>query len=330
MLCAVLASLGTVPVYADAVTEINWGDSQAAEAENNETVNVSELAAESKKDAGMCLALGNDLTSEQLATVLSLMELSQDDLEGCSIVKITNAQEHEYLDSYVNPSVIGTRALSSVLVKEMEEGHGVVVTTKNINYCTEGMYRNALLTAGVKDAEIVVAGPTSISGTAALIGALQAYDNMHGTDVTQTALDTALDELVTTGELADALGDSEEVSDMIAFVKAEIAGKKLDTKEEIEAVVVEAAKDYGVTLTDEEINKIINLMLKIKELGLDYNTLLDQAEDLYAKFGDKLSVKDLESLAQGDTGEIVKSAIGNFFTGVFDKVTGFIKGLIKS
>ena len=32
------------------------------------------------------------------------------------------------------------------MVTPAESGHGVMVTTQNINYCTTGMYRNALLT----------------------------------------------------------------------------------------------------------------------------------------------------------------------------------------
>ena len=72
----------------------------------------------------------------------------------------------------MDKSVIGSRALSSVLVEGKKDGNGIRVTTKNITYCTPGMYENALATAGIKDADIVVAGPFKISGTAALVGAI--------------------------------------------------------------------------------------------------------------------------------------------------------------
>ena len=115
---------------------------------------------------------------------------------------------------------------------------------------------------------------------------------------------------------------------MIAFIKAEIAGKELNTKEEIEEVVVQASTDYGVVLSEEEINQIVSLMLKIKDLGLDYNKLLDQAHDLYEKFGDKL---DLSSLTNGISNEtkleIIKASVGQFFTKIMDGITGFFKGL---
>ena len=119
---------------------------------------------------GTIIALGADLTPEQRATVLSLMGVSEEELSSYTVITITNSDEHQYLDAYLDSSVIGTKALSSVMVTPAESGHGVMVTTQNINYCTTGMYRNALLTAGVEDADILVVGPTEISGTAGLEG----------------------------------------------------------------------------------------------------------------------------------------------------------------
>lgn len=315
VLCLCMAILMTIlsimPVFADeSVTTITWGSDK------------------SSNDSKKYLALGADLSSEQLNTVIALMGLSAEDLDSCNVVYIDNATEHQYLDAYVGAGVIGTKSLSSVLVQPREEGYGVNVKTININYCTEGMYRNALLTAGVKNADITVVGPTPISGTAALIGALKAYEEMSGKDVTETSLDTALNELVTTGEIADVLGDSDQVEEMIAFIKAEIANKDLNTKEEIDAAVRQAVKDYGVTLTESEIKQIVDLMLKIKELGLDYNTLLDQAADLYSKYGDKLLTSDGD-LSSEVKGEIIKKAVGNFFTKTFEGIGSFFKGFLN-
>ena len=101
------------------------------------------------------IALGADLSAEQRATVLSLMDVTEADLANYQVVTITNDMEHQYLDAYMDASVIGSKSLSSVKIPPAESGHGVLVTTKNINYCTTGMYRNALLTAGVSDADIL-------------------------------------------------------------------------------------------------------------------------------------------------------------------------------
>ena len=138
------------------------------------------------------LALGADLTPQEQMKVLSLLGLSDINVDDYDIISITNADEHEYLDKYLDASIIGTRALSSVLVVGKEAGNGIHVTTKNISYCTEGMYRNALLTAGIEDADITVAGPFSISGTAALVGAIKAYETMTGEEIDDENLDAVI------------------------------------------------------------------------------------------------------------------------------------------
>ncbi|MCR5774799.1 MAG: DUF1002 domain-containing protein [Lachnospiraceae bacterium] len=277
------------------------------------------------------LALGSDLTQDQLAVVLSAMGLSGTDLSDYHVVYVTNAEEHQYLDQYISPAVIGTKSLSSVLVKPAESGHGINVSAYNIDYCTTGMYKNALLTAGVENADIIVAAPTQISGTAALIGALKAYADMKDESLDTTALDTSLNELVTTGQIEEALDGAtkQDVEEMIAFIKAEIAGKDLNTREEIDAAVRKAIADYNElqkanwSLSEDEIKQIVDLMVKIKALGLDYDTLLDQAADIYAKFGDKLTADDLSSIAAQGVASTIKEKVGEAFTGIYEGIKGF-------
>ncbi|MBO5241408.1 MAG: DUF1002 domain-containing protein [Lachnospiraceae bacterium] len=292
------------------------------------------------------LALGADLSDEQRASVLTQMGLTEADLPSFTLITITNEMEHQYLGSYMDASVIGSKSLSSVLITPKESG-GVVVTTKNINYCTTGMYRNALLTAGVSDAEILVAAPSPMSGTAALIGAIKGYEAMTGVAVEEVTLDTAMDELITTGEIAEDIatqtgGDSEQIEELIAFVKANVAAGELKTEEDVLAVIAEGEKKFEVTLTQEQKQQIVDIMMKINELGLDPQMLIEQAEDLYGKFGtdffqdlninldelnlDNLNLDGLDTEAieeeiskQVSEGFIAKvvNAIKEFFAGIF-------------
>lgn len=105
------------------------------------------------------LALGADLSAEQRTTVLGILGVSEADLANYDVIYVTNQEEHQYLDAYLSSSVIGTRALSSVLIRPADEGAGLNVTTYNISYCTIDMYTNALLTAGLEDADVYVAAP---------------------------------------------------------------------------------------------------------------------------------------------------------------------------
>ena len=272
------------------------------------------------------IALGADLSAEQRATVLSLMDVTEADLANYQVVTITNDMEHQYLDAYMDASVIGSKSLSSVKITPAESEHGVLVTTKNINYCTTGMYRNALLTAGVSDADILVVGPTEISGTAALIGAIKGYEAMSGESVSDTTLDTAMNELITTGEIAMQDADSQDIEELIAFVKAKVAAGGLDSDDQIRSAIEEGEDKFGVTLTEDEINQIIAIMQKINQLGLDPNVLVSQAEDLYSKFGkDFLKNLDTDAIAK----EVAKSAASGFFAKIGDAIKGFFAGLFQ-
>lgn len=268
------------------------------------------------------IALGADLTEEQKATVLGLMGLTINDLDNYNVVYITNEEEHKYLDSYVDASVIGSKSLSSVLVTPAEEGHGVVVTTKNIDYCTTGMYRNALLTAGVENADILVVGPTNISGTAGLIGALRAYEELTGEAVEDTVLDTALNELVTTGEILNnnQSMSNEDVEALVAFIKEKIAAGELESEEDIRRAIEDGEEAFGVVLTEGDKEQIVQVMLKVKELNLDPNMLLDQAADLYEKYGDDI-LNHLENEgffdSLGSFFDSLGKSIGDFFAGLF-------------
>lgn len=232
------------------------------------------------------LALGADLTETEKSTVLNLLEIKPEELNNYMVVTITNQDEHDYLDAYLDASIIGTRALSSVVVEKKEEGTGIKVKTSNITYCTTGMYQNALATAGLKDAEIRVAGPFNISGTAALVGAMKAYGSMTGELIKPEYADAATEELVTTSELGETLGDPLKAEELIGAVKDIIVAEKIDDPEKIKAVITDAAEELDIQLSDADKAKIASLMEKIGDLDLDVETLKEQAKDLYQKLED--------------------------------------------
>ena len=297
-------------------------------AAQDETATETESTA--KESGEVFIAFGADLSESQKAEVVRIFGLSEEELSKAVTVTVTNEEEHQYLGSYLDSSVIGTKSLSSVMVRKAQAGHGVVVTTKNITYCTTGMYRNALLTAGVEDADIMVAAPTQISGTAGLIGAIRAYEKMSGETVSEKTLDTALNELVATGEIATVTKsvDDAKVEELIAYLKAKLAAGELETEEDIRNAVIEGEEKFGVDLSEEDINKIVSLMKKIETLGIDPELLLSQAKDLYDKFGDGL-LEDPESAIKDAAGNMVKSAFTEMVENIKTSITDFFKNLFR-
>lgn len=280
--------------------------------ENNDDVEI-------KANDRPYLSLGADLSEEQRATVLSIMGINPADLGSYDVVYVTNAEEHQYLDSYISSSQIGSRSLSSVVIMERKKGNGLNISTNNITYCTVGMYKNALTTAGITDADIIVAGPAGISGTAALVGIFKAYQEMTGETIDDSVMDAALNELVITGQLEASIEglSNEEVEEFIAYIKSVIAKNDLSDEASINEAIDEACEKYGVTLSDEERQQIVDLLLKITSLGIDLNGLVDYAASLYNSFKN----------GGGDTG--VLSSIGNFFSNVFTAIGDFFKNLFS-
>lgn len=230
------------------------------------------------------ISLGVDLSDSERAAVLNLLGVTEAELQSDYIVNyVTNDDEYAYLSDYLSASVIGSRALSSVKVIKTEEGSGITVSTHNISYCTSSMYTNALVTAGISDANVVVAGPFSISGTSALVGVMQAYEKMTGETLSDDSKDAAVNELVLTGELSEALGDSEAASNLIADLKQKVAEGSIETDEEILDAIDETANSLGLSLTEDEKNQILNLLKKIASLDLDVNQLISQAQGIYNK-----------------------------------------------
>lgn len=232
------------------------------------------------------LSLGADLKESEKAIVLDLLDVEEEDLGEYTIGEVTNAEEHEYLDDYLSASVIGSRALSSVLVEIEDEGEGIDVETSNITYCTSGMYRNALATAGVENASIKVAGPFNITGTAALVGVMKAYEKMTGEAISEESKDAATNELVTTGELAENIGDSDDAEALIALVKKKVVEGNLKSEEDIMNAVEEAADQLEIKLSEEDRQLILELMDKIKNLDIDMDQLKEQAKVVYDKLVD--------------------------------------------
>lgn len=261
------------------------------------------------------ISFGADLNDSEKETVLELFGLTEEDLENCDVNTVTNAEEHEYLDSYISNDHIGSRALSSVAVMEGKKGSGITVTTKNINYCTTSMYENALATAGVEDAEVIVVGPYDMSGTAALIGAIKAYSVMSGEKVDTEVIDGAVNEIVVTGEIGEETGDTDEIAGMVAYLKEQVGGQDM-TDEEITDVIEEAQEKFNVTLTQDQIDQLLDLLKKLQGLDLDWNNLKDQAQNLYGKL--KNMGVDI------DTDALTEKA-----QGFFAKLIAFLKSLFQ-
>ena len=262
------------------------------------------------------LVLGENLKDSEKETVLEILGI--EDINDYQVTYTTHEDEVKYLGNYLDASLIGTRALSSVLITKTEEDSGITITTTNINYCTQEMYRNALITAGVKDIDAKVAGPFSISGTAALVSMMKSYELITGESLDETAMDVANNELVTTAELSDSIGN-EKATELVAALKQELFEKNDVTLKNIDDALDTLCSNMDVSLSETEKEKIVDLMAEINKVDIDVDAIKTQAGELYN------TIKDISSKI-GDKQNVIDS-IGNFFGNIINAIVDFFKGL---
>ncbi|NEX79911.1 DUF1002 domain-containing protein [Bacillus thermocopriae] len=257
-------------------------------------------------EGDMIVTLGENLTEEQKTNLLNEMGAPQD----VQIVTVTNQEEHQYLGKYIAKSLIGTKAISSSAITAASKGSGITVKTKNINWVTDEMYVNALITAGVKDANIYITAPVTVSGTAALTGIIKAYEISADETIPEEVKQAANQEMVETAKLGDSIGN-ENAAALMAKIKEEIAKNKPKNDEELRKIIEQEAKELNVTLTEEQIQRLIELFNKIKSLDIDWNQVSDQLN----KAKDRIS-----NFLKSEEGQGFLEKIKQFFIWLIDTI----------
>lgn len=256
---------------------------------------MSTPALASSMEGEEIISLGADLTLEQRNLVLD--ELGDDYAE---VIEVTNAEEHKYLGGIIPANRIGSQALSSAKVTILREGEGINVNvSENITYITEAMYRNALLTAGITDADVEVTALSKVTGTGALTGILKAYETLTGNEIPDAIKEVANEEMVVTSEISEDLGNK-EATDLINMIKVSFADKMPETEEEARTVIINIINNNNLELTDKQIDQIVKLFMRMKNSNVDWNKLANTAVEYTEKAADYLSTEEgqnfLESL----------------------------------
>ena len=256
------------------------------------------------------VVIGADLNEEQIQNVYSQFGLARGSVTELTV---TNAEERDYLEGLVDESIIGTNSISCVYIKTLGADAGMSVQTSNITWCTEDMYKAALMTAGIYDAQVKVAAPFGVSGTAALTGIYKAYENITGVQLQEQAKEAATDELVITAQLADQLNEEDALA-IVSELKLLLDETKNMTDDELRAQVVQIASQYGYTLDDATISRLIGLCRDLEGLSTD------ELQQKVEQFKDALSsVTHYAQQVQGFGAKVASffKSIADFFRNLF-------------
>lgn len=227
------------------------------------------------------VSLGADLTAKQQEGMLNEFGVSRDQV---NIIEVSIEDVEDHLSGIATREQIGTKAISCAYVKLLPEGEGLLVEANNVTWVTAEMYGNAMVTAGVEDAEVRVSAPFNVTGTTALTGIMMAFEEATGQKLSQKAKDAANEEILITGDIAEKIGKS-EAAKLVQDVKEEIIRRDIKAPEDIRQVIIDVSNELNIQLTEAQIDQIMGLMEKISKLDLN-------VEDISAQL-DKIS-KNLE------------------------------------
>lgn len=259
-------------------------------------------------DAFKVVTLGGDLTEKQKEDMLKYFGV---DKKEANVLEVTKDEEVKYLSGVASEKQIGTRSISCSYVEPTDKG-GLNVSTHNIYWVSESMIKNALITAGIKNANVKAAAPFNVSGTAALTGILKGFENSSGgKKIDENKKKAANEEVMVTGDLGEKIGQ-DKAAGLINEVKKEVVKEKPKSEKDIEKIVLNITNNYNYNLSSEDIKKITSLMGKINSLNLDFKQLKGQFNDVTKQLKDKLSDEKTQ----------------NFFSKVWDSVKTFFEKLL--
>ena len=260
-------------------------------------------------DSSKVVTIGVNNTAEQRQTILNYFGVKENEVE---IVTVNNQEERAYLGKVATEEQLGRKTYSCAYVEPTTEGRGINVKTANITWVTSSMVATTLSTAGLTGANCVIAAVFPVSGTGALTGVMKAFENATGKNLDEDKKELASEELITTGDLGDDIGQ-DKATGIINDVKADIIKNNTSDKTQIANTINNITNNYNVQLTDAQVDKIVALMEKIAAQHYDYNEMkatLNNVSDV---------VKDnLKDAGEDLNNSGILDSIGSFFSGIGD------------
>lgn len=257
------------------------------------------------------VTLGEDLTQEEQEQLLREMRVD----DHAEIIYVNNGEEHQYLGPYIEEERIGTRAISSVRVTLDTEGSGINVETNNISWVSEEMYTNALVTAGVTDADVYVTAPFAVSGTAALTGIVKAFEAATDQEISEEQKQAASEEMVRTAELAEKIG-AEEATELLIRLKEALGDTPLETDEDFRNLILRIAAELNIELNEEDIQALTHLLKRLKNLDIDWDQVGNQLQHIR----DNLE----EFLNREETKNLIRTIL-DFLIGLIERIKGLFE-----
>ena len=275
-------------------------------------------------DGARVVTLGANLSSEQKATMLKYFGVNENEVV---LLEVNNQEERKYLEGVASEAQIGTKTFSCAYVEPTKAGSGINVKTANLTWLTSSMVASTLSTAGLTDADVVVASVFPVSGTGALTGIMKAFEDATGKPLDEDKKELASEELIITGDIGEDIGQ-DKAAGIVNDIKTEIIKNNTSDTIQIADTINNVTNNYNVTLNVDQQKQLEELMAKIAQQDYDYKEMKDTLSGIKETINDKLDELG-ESVNKGffDSIKDFFDGIGDWFTNLFggnDKDLGIL------
>lgn len=230
-------------------------------------------------DGGKTIMLGESLSDAEREELLDYFDAGSEDRVEIVTVADTQSGMQDIIDNVPNS------AYSSTSLTCRDLGDGLEVKTSSITLITPSLYAMALVTAGIGDAELLVAAPKAAAaqGMTALAGVFKTWDisPCDSGSTTKSRQRLALEELALTVAIGQSLltEDGQQRADgvtvagnLVLFTQQTVVIEGLESAGEIEEAVREQELKNAVTLTDDQRTLVVDFMIKLAGEDIDWST----------------------------------------------------------
>ena len=267
-------------------------------------------------DGTRVVTIGVNNTAEQRQKIFNYFGVKENEVQ---VLEVNNQEEREYLGKVATEAQLGTKTYSCAYVEPTNNG-GINVKTANITWVTSSMVASTLSTAGMTNANAVIAAVFPVSGTGALTGVMKAFEDASGEKLDEDKKELASEELITTGDLGDEIGQ-DKATGVVNDIKTEVIKNGTSDVTQIADIINNVTNNYNITLTDAQVKQITDLMEKIAAQNYDYNSMKETLNNVSDVVKDNLQEAG-ESV--GSSG--IMDSIGNFFSSIGDWFSNLFSG----
>lgn len=246
------------------------------------------------------------------------------------------------LNKYLNLQYSNDVLKSSIRITKTSKGSGLNVNINQeqgqITKVTEDTYRNALMTAGIQDADVTIASSENVTGDSALAGVYKAFEE-QGQEIDTNRTQIAQEELSTINQISEENSNQEgfsqsQLNKTIAESKQAVAEKSGNvTVNEITNIVNQKIEDNGLTnvINDNQINMIVNVIDKAQQDGVfdgeSAKEFIDNSKNYIDDIVKSDEFKDAKDQAE-KLGNDIKDKLQD--EGLWDKIVNTIKEIFNS